>query len=233
MPQVHGAAWQALDYARSVLETEANSASDNPLIFPDQGAVTSAGNFHAQVVSQALDFVCLVVADLAAISERRLERLLNPDLSQGLPAFLAADPGLESGLMIAQVTACDLLAEMRVLAHPASCDSVPTSANQEDHVSMGMAAARKLRRAVVCLQYVAAVELTAAAQGLEYRRPLRGGAGVEATHAAVRRTVAPLTGDRSLARELEALRLRVAAGDFRTDVLDPGGALPSALRAPT
>jgi histidine ammonia-lyase len=227
MPQVHGAAWQALDYAASVLEVEANSATDNPLIFPEQGAVTSAGNFHAQVVSQALDFVCLVLADLAAISERRVERLLNPDLSQGLPAFLAGDPGLESGLMIAQVTACDLLGEMRVLAHPASCDSVPTSANQEDHISMGLAAARKLRRSVTCLQYVAAVELAAAAQALEHRRPLRGGVGVEATHAAVRRSVAPLDGDRSLSRELEELRVRIAAGDFRTGVLDPDDDSPS------
>lgn len=219
MPQVHGAAQQALDYAASVLETEANSVTDNPLIFPEAGVVTSAGNFHAQVVSQALDFVCLVLADLAAISERRMERLLNPDLSQGLPAFLARDPGLESGYMIAQVTACDLLAEMRVLAHPASSDSVPTSANQEDHISMGLAAARKLRRAVECLQYVAAVELAGAAQALEYRRPLRGGVGVEAAHAVVRKSVAPLDGDRSLAGELEALKGRVAAGEFRTEAL--------------
>lgn len=221
MPQVHGAAQQALDYTASVLETEANSVTDNPLIFPEDGVVTSAGNFHAQVVSQALDFTCLVLADLAAISERRVERLLNPDLSQGLPAFLAREPGLESGLMIAQVTACDLLAEMRVLAHPASCDSVPTSASQEDHISMGLAAARKLRRAVECLQYVAAIELATAAQALEYRRPLRAGVGVETAHAVVRESVAPLVGDRSLAAELEALKLRIAAGDLRTEALIP------------
>jgi histidine ammonia-lyase len=116
---------------------------------------------------------------------------------------------------------------MRVLAHPASCDSVPTSANQEDHISMGLAAARKLRRSVTCLQYVAAVELAAAAQALEHRRPLRGGVGVEATHAAVRRSVAPLDGDRSLSRELEELRVRIAAGDFRTGVLDPDDDSPS------
>ena len=221
MPQVHGAARQALDYVLSVLAIEANSVTDNPLIFPDHRAVTSAGNFHAQVVSQALDFASLVLPDLAAISERRVERLLNPDLSQGLPAFLAHDPGLESGLMIAQVTACDLLAEMRVLAHPASCDSVPTSANQEDHISMGFAAARKLRRSAECLQYVAAVELAVAAQALEYRRPLRAGLGVEAAHGAVRRSVAPLDGDRSLSAELEHLRLRIQAGDFRAEALDP------------
>jgi len=220
IPQVHGAARQALGYVRGVLETEANSVTDNPLIFPEAGAVTSAGNFHAQVVSQALDFAAIALADLAAISERRVERLLNPDLSQGLPAFLAHRPGLESGFMIAQVTACDLLAEMRVLAHPASVDSVPTSANQEDHISMGMAAARKLRRSVECLQYVVAIELAAAAQGLEYRRPLRAGIGAEGAYAAVREAVAPLEGDRSLARELEALRTLVDRGRFRTHLID-------------
>lgn len=221
IPQVHGAARQALAYVRGVLETEANAVTDNPLIFPEAGAVTSAGNFHAQVVSQALDFACIAIADLAAISERRVERLLNPDLSQGLPAFLAHHPGLESGFMIAQVTACDLLSEMRVLAHPASVDSVPTSANQEDHISMGLAAARKLRRSVECLQYVVAVELAAAAQGLEYRRPLRGGVGVEGAHRAVREALAPLEGDRSMSAELEALRTLVELGRFRTDLLDP------------
>jgi histidine ammonia-lyase len=221
IPQVHGAARQALGYVRGVLETEANSVTDNPLIFPDSGAVTSAGNFHAQVVSQALDFACIALADLASISERRVERLLNPDLSQGLPAFLAHHPGLESGFMIAQVTACDLLAEMRILAHPASVDSVPTSASQEDHISMGLAAARKLRRSVECLQYVVAVELAVAAQGLEYRRPLRAGAGAEGAYAAVREAVAPLDGDRSLSTEFERLRDLVELGRFRTDRIDP------------
>ncbi|HSG48683.1 MAG TPA: histidine ammonia-lyase [Longimicrobiales bacterium] len=221
IPQVHGAARQALAYVRGVLETEANSVTDNPLIFPDAGAVTSAGNFHAQVVSQALDFAAIAVADLAAISERRVERLLNPDLSQGLPAFLAHRPGLESGFMIAQVTACDLLAEMRVLAHPASVDSVPTSANQEDHISMGMTAARKLRRSVECLQYVVAIELAAAAQGLEYRRPLKAGAGAEGAYTVVREAVAPLDGDRSLAAELEALKVLVDEGRFRIHLIDP------------
>jgi histidine ammonia-lyase len=223
MPQVHGAARQALAYVRGVLETEANSVTDNPLIFVDAGAVVSAGNFHAQVVAQALDFACLALTDLAAISERRTERLLNPDLSQGLPAFLAHRPGLESGLMIAQVTACDLLAEMRVLAHPASVDSVPTSANQEDHISMGMAAARKLVRTVSCLEYVLAVELLCGAQGIEYRRPLRAGVGVEAAWRAVREVAAPLEGDRSLHDELERLAARVREGAFRPWRLDPEG----------
>ncbi len=214
MPQVHGAARSVLGYVEEILEREANSATDNPLLFPDSGAVVSAGNFHAQIVAQALDFLCIALADLAAISERRLERLLNPDLS-GLPAFLThGSPGLHSGLMILQVTAVDLLAELRVLSHPASVDSVPTSANQEDHVSMGMAAARKARRAVGLLEGVVAAELMAAAQGLEFRRPLTAGEGVEWLHARVRQRVPPLDGDRSPSGELEALQAAVREGEF-------------------
>jgi histidine ammonia-lyase len=212
MPQVHGAARSVMGYVEGVLVREANSATDNPLLFPETGSVVSAGNFHAQIVAQALDFLCIAVADLAAISERRLERLLNPDLS-GLPAFLTPrSPGLHSGLMILQVTVVDLLAELRVLAHPVSVDSVPTSANQEDHVSMGMAAARKARRAVELLESVVAAELMAAAQGLEFRRPLRAGEGVEWVHARVRNRVAPLDGDRSPAPDLAALRDEVRDG---------------------
>lgn len=214
MPQVHGAAREALRYVRGILETEANSATDNPLVFPEADAIVSGGNFHAQVVSAALDFLAIAVADLASISERRIERMLNPDLSMGLPAFLTERPGLCSGLMIAQVTAVDSLAEMRVLAHPASVDSVTTSANQEDHVSMGMAAARKARQAVACLEQVAAVELLCAAQGLEYRRPLRSGRAVEAAHALIRARVAPLQDDRELGPDLEALIDLVRSGDL-------------------
>jgi histidine ammonia-lyase len=212
MPQVHGAARSVLGYVEGILSREANSATDNPLLFPETGSVVSAGNFHAQIVAQALDFLCIAVADLAAISERRLERLLNPDLS-GLPPFLTpASPGLHSGLMILQVTVVDLLAELRVLAHPVSVDSVPTSASQEDHVSMGLAAARKARRAVGLLEAVAAAELVAAAQGLEFRRPLRAGRGVEWLHAQVRTRVAPLEGDRSPAPDLARLRSAVQEG---------------------
>jgi histidine ammonia-lyase len=205
MPQVHGAAHQALGYVREVIEVEANSVTDNPLFFPEAGVVVSAGNFHAQIVSQALDFMAIAMTDLAAISERRIERMLNPDLS-GLPAFLARSPGLESGFMIAQVTAVDLLAEMRVLSHPASVDSVPTSANQEDHVSMGLASARKVRRALECLQYVLAIELMIAAEAVEYHRPLRAGIGVEDALARVRERVEPLTVDRSITSDLETLK---------------------------
>jgi len=211
MPQIHGAARQAMDYVRGVLETEANSVTDNPLIFPEEEAVISAGNFHAQVVAQALDFLRLALADLAAVSERRTERLRNPHQS-GLPAFLAKEPGLESGFMIAQVTACDLLAEMRVLAHPASVDSVPTSANQEDHISMGLAAARATWRAVECLEYVVAVELLCAAEAVEAHRPLRSSSPLEGALERIRERVPPLDGDRAPSGDLEALRELVASG---------------------
>jgi len=219
MPQVHGAARGALRYVRQVLEIEVNSTTDNPLIFPDAGVVLSAGNFHAQVVAQALDFLAIAVADVASISERRVERLLNPDLS-GLPAFLARDPGIESGFMIAQIAAVDLLAEMRVLAHPASVDSVPTSGNKEDHVSMGMAAARKARRAVECLEYVLAIELLCATQALEFLKPLRPGRGVQLAYTRVRHQVRPLEGDRVLGPDIERLRQMVHAGEFATLALD-------------
>ena len=214
MPQVHGAARQALAYIRGVLEVEVNSATDNPLVFPEAGAIVSGGNFHAQLVSQALDLLTIAVADLAAISERRIERLLNPDLSMGLPAFLTASPGLESGFMIAQVTAVDLLSELRVLSHPASVDSVTTSANPEDHVSMGLAAARKARRAVWCLEAVLATELMCAAEGIEYRRPLRSGAGVERAYETVRDITPRLSGDRALSHDLQRLADGVREGRF-------------------
>lgn len=217
MPQVHGAAREVLGYATRVLTTEANASTDNPLVFaPDGtsgGRIVSAGNFHAQIVAQALDFLAIALADLAAISERRIERMLNPDLS-GLPAFLARDPGVESGFMIAQVAAVDLLGEMRVLAHPASVDSVSTSAAKEDHVSMGMAAARKLRRMVECMEYVLAIEMMVAAQALEFHRPLAPGAGVRLAFERVRSRVAALEGDRVLTADLEGLREAIRAGEF-------------------
>ena len=214
MPQVHGAAREALAYVRGILEIEANSATDNPLVFPEAGVVVSGGNFHAQIVSQALDLLAIVAADLASISERRVERLLNPDLSMGLPAFLTSRAGLESGFMIAQVTAVDLLAEMRILSHPASVDSVPTSANQEDHVSMGLAAARKVRRSVACLERVLATELMCAAQGIDFRRPLRSSEAIEAAHARIRLDVPKLDGDRVLGPDLDALTDLIRSGEL-------------------
>ncbi|CAN5704671.1 histidine ammonia-lyase [soil metagenome] len=211
MPQVHGAGRSVLGYVEEVLSREANAATDNPLLFPDADLVVSAGNCHAQVVSQALDFLCIAVTDLASVSERRLERLLNPDLS-GLPAFLTPHPGLCSGYMILQVTVVDLLAELRVLAHPASVDSVSTSASQEDHVSMGMAAARKALRSVDLFERVVAAELLAAAQGIEFRRPLGTSPLLERVHARIRERVPALDEDRPPSPDLEAVRELVVAG---------------------
>ncbi len=231
MPQVHGAAREAGAYARRILATEVNSTTDNPLVVPVRGSggratgtdpgaeepppppaeVLSGGNFHAQVVAQCLDLVAIAAADLASICERRIDRMLNPDLS-GLPAFLTPKPGIRSGLMIAQVTAADALSEMRVLAHPASVDSVPTCASQEDHVSMGMAAARKARRTVELLETVLAVELLCAAQAVEFHRPLRAGSGVERALETVRAQVARLDRDRALSGDIAALADLVREG---------------------
>jgi histidine ammonia-lyase len=221
MPQVHGAAREALGYVRRVLEVEVNSATDNPLIFPEEDLVVSAGNFHAQIIAQALDFLVIALADVASISERRIERLLNPDLSE-LPPFLARDPGIQSGLMITQVAAADLLAEVRVLAHPASVDSVPTSGNKEDHVSMGFTAARKARRAVECVEYILALELLCGAQALEFLKPLSPGRRVKRAYELVRERVAPLEGDRVLTGDIEALRDEVRSGAFAVVALEAG-----------
>jgi histidine ammonia-lyase len=232
MPQVHGAAREVLRYVRGIVEVEINSATDNPLIFPEEDLVVSAGNFHAQVVAQAADFLAIALADIGSISERRLERLLNPDLSE-LPAFLARDPGIQSGLMITQLAAADLLAEMRVLAHPASVDSVPTSGNKEDHVSMGSTAGRKARRAVECLEYILALELLAGAQALEFHRPLQPGRGVKRAYDIVRQRVPALDGDRVLTADIEVLRALVRAGAFAaiaTELTEPP-ASPTAVPA--
>lgn len=167
IPQVHGAVWDTLAHARRVFEIELNSATDNPLVLDD--AIVSGGNFHGAPLALALDFLSIALCQLAGISERRTERLLNPSLNDGLPAFLASKPGLESGLMMAQVTAAALVAEMRVLASPASTGSIPTSGNQEDFVSMGMTAALKLGQAVDLARMVLAIELLAAARALDIR----------------------------------------------------------------
>lgn len=213
IPQVHGAAREAAAYVRRVLEVEANSTTDNPLVLPGHDAVLSGGNFHAQIVAQCLDLAAIAATDLAAVSERRTDRLLNPALS-GLPAFLTPRPGVRSGFMMAQITAADALAEMRVLATPASVDSVPTSAGQEDHVSMGFAAARKLRRSVGMLEIVLAVELLCAAQAVEFHRPLRAGRGVERVVRMLRSRVAALDEDRSLSPDIDAAAALLRDGAF-------------------
>ena len=213
MPQVHGAARNALGYIRSVLETEANSATDNPLLFPDEegGIVLSGGNFHGQPVAQVLDLLAIAITDLASISERRTERLVNPDLSD-LPAFLTRDPGPSSGLMLAQITAAALVSESKILAHPASVDSIPTGASKEDHVSMGVTAARKALQVVRNAETVIAIEWLCAAQALEFLKPLRPGAGVEQAYRILRERVAPLERDRVLAPDIEAATELVRAG---------------------
>lgn len=194
IPQVHGAVRDACAHARRVLEVEINSATDNPLVFPDTGEVISGGNFHGEPVALALDYLAMAVSELASISERRVERLVNPDLSC-LPAFLVRDAGTNSGMMIAQVVAVALLAENKILAHPASVDSLPTSANKEDHVSMGMTSALKLGTVVENVRSVLAIEAMCAAQGLDFLAPLRPGRGVAAAHAAVREAIPFVEGD--------------------------------------
>jgi histidine ammonia-lyase len=213
MPQVHGAARAGLGYTRTVLTTEINSVTDNPLLFPDEERVLSGGNFHGQPIAQVLDLLAIVCADLGAMSERRIARLVDPALS-GLPPFLTRDAGVHSGLMIAQIVAAALVADLRLRAHSASVDTVPTDANKEDHVSMGVGAALKAREAVQLLESILAIELITAAQGLEFLRPLRAGVGAEAAYARVREHVPALDGDRELAPDFRAIEAQVRGGTF-------------------
>ena len=202
-PQVLGAVHDAVEFAATIVETELNASTDNPLVFGDE--ILSGGNFHGQPIAMALDFVSIALATLAGISERRLERMVNPELSHGLPAFLAQQPGLNCGLMMAQITAAALVGECRTLSTPASVQSIPTDGNQEDVVPMGMTAATKARRILANAQRVVSCELIAGAQGLEYRRPLRPGAGVAKLYDRVRLVVPPLEEDRPLTPDIEAL----------------------------
>ena len=211
VPQVHGASRTALAHAEEVLTIEFNSATDNPLIFADEEEILSGGNFHGQPVAMVLDYLAMAIAELASISERRIENLVNPELS-GLPAFLAPKEGLHSGYMMGQVTAASLVSENKILCHPASVDSIPTSANKEDHVSMGTTAARKAARVLRNAEYVLAIELLCAAQGLEYRGDLKPGAGVEAAYQSVRKSVPSLKKDRFLSRDIEKTRNLILSG---------------------
>jgi histidine ammonia-lyase len=212
MPQVHGATRDVLDFARAVLEREAASSTDNPLVFADRGEMISGGNFHGQPVALALDAAAIAVAELANISERRIEQLVNPQLSSGLPPFLAPDSGLNSGFMIAQVTAAALVSENKVLAHPASVDSIPSSAGREDHVSMGATAALKLAQIEDHVRTVLAIELLCAAQGLELRRPLRTTPVLEAVLAVIRARIPAMMVDRPLSPDIAAMRELVDSG---------------------
>lgn len=218
MPQVHGAVRDVLAHVSHVLETEAGSATDNPLIFPaadgDEDAVISGGNFHGAPLAYAFDYAALALTDLASITERRIDRLLNPDINEGLPAFLSPDPGLSSGFMIAQIVAAALINECQVLSHPSSTGSIPTDGGKEDHVSMGMTGALKLRQIVEHAERIAAIELMCAAQGLEFRRPLRASRDVEHAYATVRSVVPRLEADRTLAPDMDALATAFQAGRF-------------------
>jgi histidine ammonia-lyase len=224
-PQVNGAARDTLAHSRRVAEAELAAAIDNPMILPD-GRVESCGNFHGAPVALACDFLAIVSAEVGAIAERRTDRLLDPARSQGLPAFLAEEPGVNSGLMLAQYTQAAMVAENRRLAAPATVDSLPTSAMQEDHVPMGWGAARKLRTSISNLAAILAIELVVAARGLDLRAPLEPGAGTAAALAAVRTAGVPGTGpDRWLAPELAAAESLVASGDLLAAVEDSVGAL--------
>ena len=217
MPQVHGAVRGALAHVEQVIAIESGSATDNPLIFVDEtgkGDIVSGGNFHGAPLALALDYAAIAMTDLMSIAERRIDRLINPDINEGLPPFLSDSPGLSSGFMIAHVTAAALLSEAKVLAHPSSVDSVPTSGGKEDHVSMGMTGALKLKQIVANAEAVLAIELMTAAQGLDYRQPLLAAVRVEQARLQVRNKVAPLREDRVLSGDIKGLTQDIREGLF-------------------
>ncbi len=214
MPQVHGPVLDAIDFCSGIISRELNAATDNPLVFADTGELLSGGNFHGQAVAMALDVLAIAMTNLATIAERRIDRLVHPDLNQGLPAFLSRDAGVNSGFMMAQVTAASLASECKVLSHPASVDTIPTDGNKEDVVPMAMGAAWKLRRILQNVRHVLAIELMCAAQGLDYRAPLRAGRGAARGHALVRQVVTPLVQDRVLATDIAALADAIERGHF-------------------
>jgi histidine ammonia-lyase len=224
MPQVHGATLDLVEFARQVLEREAGGSTDNPLVFvdpdaPHGGEILSGGNFHGQPVALVLDAATMAVAELASISERRIEQLVNPALSSGLPPFLAPQSGLNSGFMIAQVSAAALVSENKILAHPASVDSIPSSAGREDHVSMGATAALKLDQVHDHVRTVLAIELLAAAQGLDLRRPLEPARLLKKAHAHVRQVVPPMMTDRPIYSDIRAVRALIDDGSLVAAVL--------------
>jgi histidine ammonia-lyase len=216
-PQVHGAVRDALSYVRKTLEIEANAATDNPLIFADQGKIVNCGNFHGEPVAFAMDVLGMVVSELGGISERRIEKLINPALS-GLPPFLTSEGGLHSGLMMVQVSAAALASENKALAHPASVDSIPTSADKEDHVSMGTIAARKARDIVKNVENILAMELLCAIQGLEFLLPLKPGKGSREAYRVVRERVPPIKGDRRFSEDIQKIHSLITSGEFLRQV---------------
>jgi len=224
-PQVHGASRDLLDYARRTVEVELNAATDNPLVLVDDGMLVSNGNFHGQPLAFALDALAMAISELANISERRVERLVNPSLSGGLPAFLTGDGGLNSGFMIPQYVAASLVSENKVLAHPAGVDSIPTSAGQEDHVSMGNASGLKAWQVLANAEHVLAIELLAGAQGVEFLAPLHPGIGVRAAREHVRSLSPRLRDDRTLAGDIEAVAASIRDGSLAEAVEAEAGEL--------
>ncbi len=224
-PQVHGASIDALNYVKNVVETEMNSATGNPLIFQETEEIfNNGGNFHGQPIALAMDFLAIAISEIANISERRIERLVNPLLS-GLPAFLIDDPGLNSGLMIAQYTAASLVSENKVLSHPASVDSIPTSANKEDHVSMGTIAARKCRQVLYNTENVIAIELLCAAQALDLFTNLKAGTGSIDAYRVIRKHISHLKEDRIISNDIEIMYNLVHDGKIVSSVEKKIGAL--------
>jgi len=224
IPQIHGAFKACLAHVGRIFGDEVNSVTDNPILFPDTDEVISAGQFHGQPVSIPLDYLAIALCTLANVSERRIEQLVNPDLSR-LPAFLSPNPGLNSGMMIAQVAAASLASENKSLAHPASVDSIPTSANQEDHVSMGVTAARNARTICDNVENVLAIEYLCAAQAHEFHVDLRAGKGAQAAYELIRTRVAPLESDRVLRPDIEAARELIASGALVAAVEEAVGPL--------
>ena len=213
-PQVHGAARDLLDYVEYTVTTELNAATDNPLVLVDEELLVSAGNFHGQPLAFALDALAMAVAELASISERRVERLFNPNLSDGLPAFLTSDGGLNSGFMIPQYVAASLVSENKSLCHPASVDSIPTSAGQEDHVSMGNASGLKAWQVIANSERALAIELLAGAQAVEFLAPLEPGSGARATYAHIRTLSPRLRDDRPLGPDIETVSDAIRDGSL-------------------
>jgi histidine ammonia-lyase len=213
-PQVHGASRDLLDYVEATVAVELNAATDNPLVLVEEDLVVSNGNFHGQPLAFGLDVLAMAVSELASISERRVERLVNPSLSEGLPPFLTVEGGLNSGFMIPQYVAAALVSENKSLCHPASVDSIPTSAGQEDHVSMGNAAGLKALQVLANAERALAIELLAGAQAIEFLAPLEPGPGVRATHDAVRELSERLRDDRSLSDDIERVADAIRDGSI-------------------
>lgn len=219
-PQVHGASRDAYSYLRQVLKTEINSVTDNPLVLPESREILSCGHFHGQPIALAMDFIKIALAELGNISERRVERLVNPQLSNGLPAFLTPKSGLNSGYMIAQYIAASLVSENKVLCHPASVDSIPTSANQEDHVSMGTIAANQAKKIVNHLEYILAIEFLCACQALEFRRPLKPSPITHQVYRYFRENIPALDNDRFLKEDIERAFHLISSGKLFNKIQD-------------